>query len=75
MIQMIKKLGRTDSDHDDHHGRDHIDHHELVMMTIILIMTIVGMTNLMVELVLDLSPLVLYNPSTLRYKPNAKYSK
>ena len=35
MIQMIKKPGGTDSDHDDHHGRDYIDHHDLVMMTII----------------------------------------
>ena len=72
MIQMIKKLGRTDSDHDDHHGRDHIDHHALVMMTILLTMTIVRMTNLMEELMLDSSPLVLYNRSTLRCKPNAK---
>ena len=47
MTQMIKKTGGTDSDHDDHHGRDHIDHHDLVMMTIILIMimTIVRMTK------------------------------
>ena len=72
MTQMIKKTGGTDSDHDGHHGRDHIDHHELVMMTIILIMMIVMMTNLMEELMLDSSPLVLYNQSTLRCKPNAK---
>ena len=71
-MTQIKKTGGTDSDHVDHHGRGNIDHHELVMMTIILIMMIVMMTNLMEELMLDSSPLVLYNQSTLRCKPNAK---